>query len=58
MIDDTDRSGHAQHFELECRPDDWASPTTVTVYTPQPEATTTEWLTIDSDHAVPVEELR
>jgi hypothetical protein len=50
-------SEHRQ-FDLECRPDDWEAPTEMTVYPSTAEEVTTEWLTVDYDHAVPVDTVR
>jgi hypothetical protein len=38
---------------LACRPDDPANPTEVTVFVPESESPTTEWITISYDDAVP-----
>jgi hypothetical protein len=38
---------------LACRPDDPADPTEVTIFAPESESPTTEWITIAYDAAVP-----
>jgi len=43
-------------FDLRAAYDDPDDPETVTIHPADPEEPTTEWLTIDADLAVPVEE--
>ncbi|MFT4947072.1 MAG: hypothetical protein ACI8TL_001312 [Natronomonas sp.] len=45
-------------FELECLFDDMEEPTELTIFTPEGEATASEWITIDRPSAVPVTEIR
>ncbi|MXR50537.1 hypothetical protein GRX03_02800 [Halovenus sp. WSH3] len=55
----TDRSLDEQpEFELECLFDDMQEPTELTIFTPEGEATASEWITVDRHSAVPVTEIR
>lgn len=45
-------------FELECLFDDMEEPTELTIFTPEGEATASEWITVDRQSAVPVTQLR
>ncbi len=45
-------------FELECLYDDAADPAELTVFTPENQRLTTEWVTTDVSTAVPLEEVR
>jgi hypothetical protein len=45
-------------FDLEYLFDDDDSPTEVTVFADDPESLSTQWITIDRDCAVPLEEVR
>ena len=46
------------NFELECLYDDMDNPEEVTIFTPDGEATASEWITVDRDSAVAVTEIR
>lgn len=47
------------HFELEFLYDDPSAPTEVTIFEPETlQRGATEWLTIDHEHAVPLQETR
>jgi hypothetical protein len=45
-------------FELEYLFDDDDSPTEVTIFADDPEALSTQWITVDRSCAVPLEEVR
>lgn len=45
-------------FDLEYLFDDDDSPTEVTVFADDPEALSTQWITVDRNCAVPLEEVR
>jgi hypothetical protein len=45
-------------FELECLYDDAVDPTELTIFAPEEEKLTTEWVTADRSAAVPLEEIR
>lgn len=45
-------------FELECLYDDAADPTELTVFAPENQRLTTEWVTANVSAAVPLEETR
>lgn len=45
-------------FDLEYLYDDDESPTEVTVFVDDPAALSTNWITADVDHAVPLDEVR
>jgi hypothetical protein len=45
-------------FALEYLFDDDDDPTEVTIFADDPEALSTQWITIDRAHAVPLEEVR
>lgn len=44
-------------FELEYGLDDPEAPTAVTVFAPDAADVSTAWLSIDADHAVPLEDV-
>ncbi|WP_435194946.1 hypothetical protein [Natronomonas sp. EA1] len=55
----TPSNADVPHFDLVCALDDTDSPTEVTVFARDSlETLATEWITIDVDHAVPVDEIR
>lgn len=43
-------------FSLEWQHDDRSNPSELTIFTPDEERLVTEWITIDSDQAVPLAE--
>lgn len=45
-------------FELACLFDDMDDPSELTVFTPEGNATATEWITVDREQAVPLDEIR
>lgn len=45
-------------FELECLYDDMEEPTELTIFTPEGNATASEWITVDLKTAVPVTDIR
>lgn len=45
-------------FELACLFDDMDDPAELTVFTPEGNATATEWITIEREGAVPLDEIR
>jgi hypothetical protein len=45
-------------FDLEYLFDDDDDPTEVTVFSDDPESLSTQWITVDRQHAVPLEEVR
>jgi hypothetical protein len=48
----------APEFGLECLYDDAADPAELTVFSPEDQRLTTEWVTADVSTAVPLEEVR
>ena len=51
-------SARLPRFDLEYGVDDTDRPTSVTVYAPDADDISTHWITIDADHAVPLEDVR
>jgi len=50
--------GEAPEFDLSHRFDDPRDPTTVTVFPGEGADSTTEWITVDTGYALPLEEIR
>jgi hypothetical protein len=45
-------------FELECLYDDPSNPSELTIFSPEPPAMATEWLTVDRAAAVRLDRMR
>jgi len=48
----------APEFDLECLFDDAEHPTEVTVFSPDPDRTPTEWLTAERASTISIDEIR
>lgn len=53
-----DELSEEPNFDLECLFDDMEEPTELTIFTPEGNATASEWITIDRPSAVPITEIR
>jgi len=54
----TEELTETPEFELECLYDDAADPAELTVFAPENQRLTTEWVTADVSTAVPLEDVR
>jgi hypothetical protein len=46
-------------FDLDCLLDDWESPSEVTVFSTMTDAEMrTQWITVDENHAIPLDQIR